>query len=81
VVVAHCNDKEHRNTTDESRLSGGDAPSSPNIGVSSGSSGSTRWFESKDELSRLHVGRVIGRGGEMIRDLLALVGLGAAASG
>ena len=78
MVVAHCNDKEHRNTTDESRLSGGDAPSSPNIGVSSGS---TRWFESKDELSRLHVGRVIGRGGEMIRDLLALVGLGAAASG
>ncbi|KAL3827331.1 hypothetical protein ACHAXA_005077 [Cyclostephanos tholiformis] len=33
-----------------------------------------RWFEGRDELSRLHVGRVIGKGGEMIRDLQARSG-------
>jgi predicted RNA-binding protein YlqC (UPF0109 family) len=32
------------------------------------------WIEERDELSRLYVGRIIGKGGEMIRDLQARSG-------
>jgi len=33
-----------------------------------------QWIEERDELSRLYVGRIIGKGGEMIRDLQARSG-------
>lgn len=49
-------------------------PNPSTVVVSYDRTGTARWMEERDEVSRLYVGRIIGKGGEMIRDLQARSG-------